>query len=41
VHLTVVVDAETLHGLELRAAAQSTGLNAAAAGALRAGAYAA
>lgn len=41
VRLTVVVDAETLHELELRAAAQGTDLNAAAAGALRAGAHAA
>jgi len=40
VRLTVVVDAETLHELELRAAAQGTDLNAAAAGALRAGAHA-
>ena len=41
VRLTVVVDAETLHELELRAAAAGTDLNAAAAGALRAGAHAA
>jgi hypothetical protein len=39
VRLTVVVDAETLHELELRAAAAGTDLNAAAAGALRAGAH--
>ena len=41
VRLTVVVDAETLHELELRAAAAGTDLNEAAAGALRAGAHAA
>ncbi len=41
VRLTVVVDAETLQELELRAAAEGTDLNAAAAGALRAGAHAA
>ncbi len=41
VRLTVVVDAATLHELELRAAAEGTDLNAAAAGALRAGAHAA
>jgi len=39
IRLTVVVDAETLHELELRAAAEGTDLNAAAAGALRAGAH--
>ena len=39
VRLTVVVDAETLQELELRAAAEGTDLNAAAAGALRAGAH--
>ena len=38
---TIAVDAETLHELELRAAAEGTDLNAAAAGALRAGAHAA
>ncbi len=37
--LTVVVDAETLHELELRAAAAGTDLNSAAVGALRAGAH--
>jgi len=41
VRLTVVVDAETLHELELRAASEGTDLNAAAGGALRAGAHAA
>ena len=41
IRLTVVVDAETLHELELRAAEEGTDLNAAAAGALRAGAHAA
>lgn len=41
VRLTVTVDTETLHELELRAAADGTDLNAAAAGALRAGAHAA
>ncbi|MDQ3630671.1 MAG: hypothetical protein M3417_05230 [Actinomycetota bacterium] len=41
IRLTVTVDAETLHELELRAAADGTDLNAAAAGALRAGAHAA
>ena len=41
IRLTVVVGAETLHELELRAAAEGTDLNAAAAGALRAGAHAA
>jgi len=41
IRLTVVVDAETLHELELRAAADGTDLNAAATGALRAGAHAA
>lgn len=41
IRLTVVVDAETLHELELRAAAEGTDLNAVAAGALRAGAHAA
>jgi len=41
VRLYVAVDAETLHELEQRAAAQGTGLNAAAADALRAGARAA
>lgn len=41
IRLTVVVDAATLHELELRAAANGTDLNAAAAGALRAGAHAA
>lgn len=39
IRLTVAVDAETLHELELRAAAEGTDLNAAAAGALRAGAH--
>lgn len=39
--LSVVVDVETLHELELRAAAEGTDLEAAAAGALRAGAHAA
>lgn len=41
VRLTIVVDAETLQELELRAAAEGTDLRAAAAGALRAGAHAA
>ena len=41
VRLYVAVDAETLHELEQRAAAQGTDLNAAAADALRAGARAA
>lgn len=40
IRLTVAVDPETLHELELRAAAEGTDLNAAAAGALRAGAHA-
>jgi hypothetical protein len=40
-HARSVVDSETLHALELRAAVQGTDLNAAAAGALRAGAHAA
>jgi len=41
VRLTIVVDAETLQELELRAAAEGTDLRVAAAGALRAGARAA
>ena len=41
IRLTVVVDAETLHELELRAAEEGTDLNTAAAGALRGGAHAA
>ena len=41
IRLTVAVDAETLHALGLRAAADGTDLNAAAADALRAGAHAA
>jgi hypothetical protein len=41
VRLYVSVDAETLHELELRAAADGTDLNAVAANALRAGARAA
>jgi len=41
IRLTVVVDAETLHELEVRAAAEGTDLAAAAADALRAGAHAA
>lgn len=39
--LTVLVDADTLHELERRAASEGTDLNAAAEGALRAGAHAA
>ena len=41
VRLYVAVDADTLHELEQRAAANGTDLNAAAADALRAGAHAA
>lgn len=41
IRLTVAVDAETLHELEQRAAAEGTDLNSAAVAALRNGAHAA